>query len=296
MLSLDQLFDQDDTAAKPAISGKWFEIRIAPDLVSGELLNIGVGFIQARTRAFHFRLIDSAAPFVCLYGPRAREQFGFLLSVTREALTRHGPSSNISPHISFGEPRFAQGESAGQIVESLYRSVVTLARRVEQTAELLTPAERKAPRSTETLRKRIRRAFKTIDPKGYGDYWRDDPVVVNVDNRQRPIDMQIWQAQGALFTPRCFGIIVSSCYKDPHYRKAYLNGAYHDLTIARSYMQSGQGRGGIFILRPEDADNLSEIDNEIDNTVWALQKKFSISPYVEDLIDRLKEQALEFMH
>lgn len=295
MLTLDQLFDEDAAARKPTISGKWFEIRLAPDLVSGELLNIGVGFIQARTKAFFFRMIDSAAPFVCLYGPRAREQFGFLLSVTREALTTHGPSLHISPHINFGEPRFAQGDSPEQILDSLYRSVVTISRRTEEIAGFLTPAERKAPRSTDTLRKRIRHAFKKHDPKGFSDYWRDSPVVVNVDNRHRPIDMQIWHAQAGLFNPSCFGIIVSACYKDVHYRKAFLNGAYHDLTIARSFMPKEGGKGGVFILRPEDADNLQDIDNEIDNTVWALQKKFGITPYVEDLIERLKEKALEFM-
>lgn len=220
---------------------------------------------------------------------------GFLLTVAREALTTHGPSARISPHISFGEPRFAQGSSVEAVLDSMYRTVVTLGRRTTETAELLTPAERKAPRSTETIRKRIRRAFRQNDPKGFTDYWRDDPVAVPVDGHRRPIDMQIWQAQGGLFTPRCFGIIVSACYKDLHYRKAYLNGAYHDLTIARSYMQQGQGKGGIFILRPEDGDNLTQIDNEIDNTVWALQKKFQISPYVENMLDRLKEKALEFM-
>lgn len=295
MLTLDQLFDADSAAAKPSVTGKWFEIRLTPDLITGEILNIGVGFIQARTKRFFFKLLDSAAPFACLYGPRGREQFGFLLSVTREALTTHGPSDKISPHIAFGDPRYAQGDSVESILDSLYRTVVTLGRRTTETAELLTPAERKAPRSTETIRKRIRRAFRKNDPKGFTDYWRDDPVAVPVDGHRRPIDMQIWQAQAGLFNPRCFGIIVSACYKDPHYRKAYLNGAYHDLTIARAYMQQGQGKGGIFILRPEEGDNLAQIDNEIDNTVWALQKKFQISPYVEEMLDRLKEKALEFM-
>lgn len=295
MLTLDTLFDAEDTAAKPAVTGKWFEIRLAPDLITGEILNIGVGFIQARSKRFFFKLLDSAAPFACLYGARGREQFSFLLAVTREALLAHGPSDRISPHISFGELRSAQGASVEAILDSMYKTVVTLGRRAAETAELLTPAERKAPRSTETIRKRIRRAFRKNDPKGFTDYWRDDPVTVQVDGHRRPIDMQIWQAQAGLFNPRCFGIIVSACYKDQHYRKAYLNGAYHDLTIARAYMQQGQGKGGIFILRPEDGENLAQIDNEIDNTVWALEKKFGITPYVETLLDRLKEKALGFM-
>ena len=296
MLTLDRLFDEDRTAPKPSITGKWFEIRLTPDLVAGEILNIGVGFIQSRTKKFYFKLLDSAAPFTSLYGSGAREQFDFLLSVTRDALSAHGPSGNISQHITFGDQRSAQGITVQSILDSLYRSVVTLGRRAAETAELPSIHERKLPRSTETIRKQIRNAFSKHDPKGFTDYWRDAPVQVTADGRQRPIDMQIWQSQTNLYTPRCFGIIISVCYKDTHYRKAFLNGAYHDLTIARSYLaQEEKSKGGIFILRPEDGDSVEIIDNEIDNAVWALQKKFQILPHVENSPPRLLERALEFM-
>lgn len=293
MLTLDQLFDQDTEASKPSISGKWFEIRLTPDLATGEILNIGVGFVRARTREFYFRLLDSAAPFGCLYGPKGREQFGFLLSVTREALAAHGPSASISPQITYGAQRYAQGDSVEQILDSMYHTVVTLARRADVTAEALTPLERHAPRSTETIRKRIRRAFRTNDPKGFTSYWRDEPVTVPQEDRRRPIDMQIWQEEG-LFSPRCFATIVSACYRDRHYRSAFLNTAYHDLTIARSFIPAGRGKGGIFILRPDSGDQLEQIDNEIDNTTWALQRKFNIAAYVEQSLERLKEYAVAF--
>jgi len=293
MLTLDQLFDQDAAESKPRVSGKWFEIRLTPDLATGELLNIGVGFIRARTREFYFRLLDSAAPFGCLYGPKGKEQYGFLLAVAREALAAHGPSASISPQITFGQRRFAQGNSVEEILDSMYRAVVTLARRVDITAETLTPMERHAPRSTETIRKRIRRAFRANDPKGFTSYWRDAPVIVPADDRSRPIDMQIWQDEG-LFTPRCFATIVSTCYRDRHYRAAFLNTAYHDLTIARAFIKAGRGKGAIFILRPDAGDLLEKIDDEIDNTTWALAKKFNITPHVEQSIERLKERAMEF--
>lgn len=218
---------------------------------------------------------------------------GFLLNVVCDSLDTYGPSAKISPHISFGTPRYAQGDSAEEILQSLYRSIVTLGRRSAEAAEVLTEAERKTPRATEALRKKIRRAFRKNDPQGFTAYWHDDPVTVPVEGRRRPIDMQIWQANEGLFNPRCFGCIVSVCYSNPHYRKSYLNGAYHDLTIARSCIQDEKGRGGIFILRPKSGNE--QIENEIDDTIWALEKKFQITPYVEDGVDRLKDKALSFM-
>jgi hypothetical protein len=301
MLTLDPLFAADETAAKrPKISGKWFEIQLAPDLVSGERLNIGVGFIQARTRKFFFRLLDTPAPFACLYGPGAREQFGFLLRVVCESLEQHGPNAGISEQISFGVPRAAQGDSPQEIVDAFYQSVVTLGRRAQMDdADAPTPAERTAPRSTESIRKRIRRAFRSNDRDGFGRYWRDESVVLPIGNARHRIDLPIWQDQQELFSPRCFASIVSACYRNSHYRDGYLKGAYHGLTIARSYTL-GSAKGGVFILRPTEDPTIPNemklaIDNEIDDVTWVLKEKFAITPYVRDTLARIKEDALAFV-
>ncbi|MDR0379999.1 MAG: hypothetical protein LBI62_08690 [Candidatus Accumulibacter sp.] len=295
MLTLDSHPAADTIFPKPVVSGKWFEIRLTPDLITGEILNIGVGFVASRSKKFSFRLLESAAPFHCLYGPGGQEQFGFLLNVVRDSLETYGPSAKISPHISFGPSRPAQGNNAEEILQSLYRSVVTLGKRSAEAAEVLAETERKAPRVTEALRKKIRQALHEKDPHGFSAYWRDKPVIIPIGRHQCSIDIQLWQANEDFFSPRYFGSIVSVCYNDSHYRKAYLNGAYHDLTIARSCIQKGNGKGGFFILRPESShDNHEQIENEIDNAVWALEEKFHIKPYVEDDIDRLKDQALNF--
>jgi hypothetical protein len=294
MLNLDTLFDTSKSSPeKPAVMGKWFEIQLIPDLVSGELLNIGVGFVRARTKAFSFRLLASPAALACLYGPEAREQFGFLLDVTRQALAAHGPSAQIGPQIRLGTFKHAQGESVDAIIDNLYQTMVTLSRRPDEQLEY--QAERHPARSTESLRLKIRNAFRKNDPKGFTNYWRDEPVRIPVDQRNHLIGMQIWQEQG-LFNPRCFGAIVSACYRNPHYRSSNLNGAYHDLTLARAFMADSKSKGGVFILRPEDDPEIERIDNEIDNVAWALREKFMITPYVEDRPETLKERALEFAY
>lgn len=297
MLNLDDFSDPDADSGDPAIEGDWFEIRVAPDMLTGEILNIGVGFIEAQAKTFHFKLLSSAAPFGCLYGARGKEQFDFLLETTRRTLTQRGPTAHISPHISLGNPRHAQGGSAQEIVDSLYANVVTLARR-DGPADQTTNAdidEKCTARSTESVRKSIRKAFRKADPSGFTNYWRDTPVSIPVDDRVRNVDMQIWQPSGGLFGARCFGSIVSACYRDIHYRRSFLNGAYHDLTVARAYMQEGHGKGALFILCPTSGDNLTQIENEIDETTWVLDKKFGITPFVEHTIECLKDKSLAFM-
>lgn len=299
MLSLDNLNEASTPAPKPAVTGKWFEIRLTPDLVSGELLNIGVGFIQARTRLFFFKLLDSAAPFGCLYGPKGREQFGFLLNTVRESLASQGPISSISPHISYGQPRHAQGASVEAILDSLYQTVVTLGRRSVEI-EALT-AGYHVPRSTEHIRHKARIMMRKADPQGFTSYWRETPVSISADGHSRQLDVQIWQQQGNLFSPRSFATIVSTCYRSPLYRKAYLTGAYQDLTVARNFLQhiqekaAKESRGGVFILRSADDDYANDADNEIDTTVWALRKEYGITPHVEDNATKLLKQVLEFV-
>lgn len=297
MLTLDTLFEEDArTAGSPKVQGKWFEIRITPDLVTGELLNIGVGFVQARTKAFHFRLLESAQAFGCMYGPQGREQFEFLLGVVRQTLHIHGAAATLPQNISFGPPRFAAGDSGPAIVETMFNTVVTLARRAIALTDVEDPSHKGAGlRSTESVRKRIRRAFKKRDEKGFLDYWRDAPVEVRVDDVLHPLDCQVWKGKD-LVSSDCFASIVSSCYRDEHYRRSFLTGAYHSLTIARAY--SSSAKGGFFILAPDAhgtyASLITKINNEIDHTTWILRKKFNIAPEVETSMETIKEKALAF--
>jgi hypothetical protein len=218
-----------------------------------------------------------------------------MLAVTSAALKEHGPGAQISQHISFGDQRFAQGSSAEDIVSNMYSAVVTLGRLAEESANILSASESNAPRSTETLRKYLRRAFKKNDPNGYQHYWRDSPVIVPDDEGRRAINLQIWNDSNGLFNPQSFASIISVCYNNKHYRSSFLNGAYHDLTIARTYMGNNKSKGAIFILRPTSSEFMTEIENEIDNSTWILGKKFGIYPVVEDSKDSLTQKAISFM-
>jgi hypothetical protein len=297
MNTLDGLFNDDAQAvSKPKVQGKWFEVRLAPDLSTGEVLNIGVGFVQARTRRFYFRLLRDASPLQCLYGPAAREQFSFLLKVVHESLSTHGPVEGISPQITFGQPRYAAGDTPDQILDTLYRSMVTLARRRSENDGTVEAVEF-SRRSTERVRDRVRKAFRTIDPDGAQRVWRTHPVPMSLDDGLHTADLQIFKGED-LLAPTFFGSVISACYKHDPLRRGYMGSAFQSLATAREF-GGADARGRLFVLSPSSEDEfqpalMRDIENEIDNAAWALGMKFNIVTEAHDSIERIKELALEF--
>lgn len=286
------MIPQDPTAPKHHVEGKWFEIRVTPDMVSDELLNIGVGFVQSRTKAFHFRLLDNANAFGCLYGPKGKEQFGFLLEVARQALAAHGPSADISEQISFGRPRFAQGNNPSEIVDALFRSVVTLARRD------IDPAENALDRpSTSETRARIKASLKKRAPKQFARIWQDNPVEIILDRHACALDMPIWDPDPELLRGRRFATIISACSIETYHRKANFGSAFQDLTAARDYFRlvDNPARGGLFILRMPNDPLEQVIDAEIDRTTWLLEQRHKVEPFVEYTTAGLEKRLLEFV-
>lgn len=296
MLNLNDLITEDKQSlalVKPIV-GKWFEIRLFPDLISGEILNIGVGFIDSKSY-LHFRMLDNATPFACLYGKQSQESFQFLLNAVKNALSQDGIKSALGPQIELGKPRYIEGHSVEAILNKLYTSVVSLSRKsfIEDIQILKT-----SQRNTQDLRKTLGTRFKKRYEKNYRDFWKEDLTVVKVGNQIHHIDMPIW-AENTLLAPTCFGTIISVAYSDPIYRKSYLNTAYRDLTIARDYL-SKNANGGLFILRPDSKDTkftnlMNDIENEIDSTTWALMNKYKINAQVTENTDELEAAALNFV-
>lgn len=298
MLNLEDLIieDQQGLESIKPIVGKWFEIKLSPDLISGEILNIGVGFIDSRKK-LHFRILENSKPFACLYGKLAEESFQFLLVAVKNALLQYGLKSDLGPQIQLGKPRYIEGHTVDAILNKLYTSVVTLSRKsfVEVTQIL----QMSSQRNTQDLRKTLGKRFKKRFEKNYRDFWKEDLTIVKVGDQFHHIDMPIW-SENTLLGPTCFGTVISVAYIDSIYRKSYLNTAYKDLTIARDYLSSN-ARGGLFILRPDSKDLkyssiMNEIDNEIDSTTWALMNRYKIKAEVTEHTDQLEIAALNFAH
>lgn len=298
MLTIEDLIKTDKvtTPTRKLVKGKWCEIRVTPDLIAGELLNIGVCFIDSK-KLVHYKLMESANPFGCLYGKGSLEQFQHLLKATDFLLKENGVKANFGSHIKFGHFREYVGENVELILEELYTAVVTLGR--SKNIESI-DANNRIHRSINTadLRKNLLRRFKERHKDQYLQFWKDEPITVQQGGIYHAIDMPIWSADD-LLRPRCFGTVISVDYSDPVYRKSFLNTAYKDLTIARDYL-SKDAQGGIFILRPSLDSNseslINEIDNEIDATTWALINKYKIKAEVTETTALIEQSALAFVN
>ena len=86
----------------PIIKGRWFPIRLSPDLATGELLNIGIGFIDSNNQ-LHTKILSSTTPFRKLYGSAGASNFGFLLALLREHFARIDSADQLTTVIDQAE-------------------------------------------------------------------------------------------------------------------------------------------------------------------------------------------------
>lgn len=290
------LFDDADGGEDAATTGEWFPIRIMPDLATGELLNVGVVFVD-QTGQRHFRLIENARPFRCLYGATGQENYSFLLQVLREHLQRADALISPSPHIILGKRAYAAGESCDEVVNRLFGAMVAL-RCDEATHDVY----EKASVNTETARRNVFKAMKAKAPAQFERLVRNAPVRLE-DNRGNPLilDLPLWNDQPDMYSghgPR-FGTIVSAHYRDKVYRGSSLNGGSLGLLTAAMILGEQGGRGSLLILRPADGTEgydrkmLNLIENDIDTATFALQGRKDLRICVDTDYGRLAEAALE---
>lgn len=292
----ENLFDDAEDTRGATTTGKWFPIRVTPDLVTGELLNIGVGFLDAK-RKLHLKLIDSARPFQCLYGPAGLENFTFLLTVVREHLQKTGRAESPSPHITFGPRKFASGDTPEAILDSLYETMVTLAARDAGEDADETGAKRI---DTSAFRKLVFKAAKKSSEALYSRLFRHDPVVMtDAEGQRHELDLPLYAADSDLFRdgPR-YGTFVSAFFRSPVYRGFHLDGGVRNLWNTRAILP-GNGRGGLFILRPPDGTKgytnaaMDDIENDIDRATWPFIKMRNMRVEVSTDPHYLAECGLE---
>lgn len=288
------IFDDADEIAEPRIKGKWFPIRLTPDLATGELLNIGVGFIDAR-RKLHVRMLDSARAFRCLYGNAGLENFSFLLTVAREHFQRVGKPESPSPHILIGPRAYAAGGSVDEILDQLFHTMVTLGGMEEEEVEATNVETMDTPK----LRKLVFRMAKKYSPTIFNRMFRDQPISLDdASGQPHALDLPLWASDPELFRdgPR-YGTIVSAHFRSPVYRGFNLDGGCMNLWNTRSIIQNS-GRGGFLILRPSegtqgfDQSLINDIDNEIDRVVWPFLKMKNMLVEVSSDPETIADYAL----
>lgn len=278
----------------PEVRGMWFNIRVVPDLATGETLNIGVGFVGQDSQ-LQCQWLDRFEAFDCLYRNRlSAENVRLLVQIVRASMPKELPGGQLpllpSPHVVFSPLKFTSGESAEAILEDLFHETVTMAHVAPAKEEV---EEKPDSMNTATVRKRVFDALFQLDPMAMRivaetPEW---PVPLTTeDGRPRILDMP-------LRGPHRFGNVVSAWHRSKPSLELNMLRAEVDLDLAmRLYPQD---LGGLFIMRPPSPqwgfreEHHRQIDNIIDDLNWRMQIHH-LRFEVEDSDLRLAEHILEW--
>jgi len=257
-----------NTSPKHLVRGKWCAVRLTPNLRGEELINIGVAFKTTRGK-LSFRLLPSLQGFRAIYGENGVDNLEFLRMLLEDETheTHTLPLPEISPHLTYGPWKPAQGVSVDKILESMFQEVVTLKMRNEHAGGLGRTV------GTRDLRKSI---FHDLEKTGVQvkQILHEQRVKVSQGNRDVFLDLPIWREKD-LFRSDMYGSIVSTRYVNDVYRQHDLDSAFRNLNIARQFFAAPESRGGLFILKPEPDEGfpIRDIENDIDEIAWPLEKQ-----------------------
>ena len=296
-INLSDLFEQTAAAGikTPKIKGYIQILRIKPDLFTGEILNAGVIFQPLRSKAIYSRLIPTAYPFKILYGNNGMDNFGFLLKLIRDSLSRNSIPKELSPHIVWGERSFAQGETIEEILNYTYHTMITLADVKPEKDD----GQKVITINNEQARQRVGSLLKKSDPIFYERIYRKKPINSNFGDKHIKLDIPLYESNLNIENPRIlYGNIVSAVYRDDVYRGFYLNHGVTEMHNASYCLKDALG--SFYILRPTSDQgynkaNLSRIDTDIDKARFSLERH-DIKVYIEDDLNRIATKIQYSFH
>lgn len=301
----DQIFGYDlfsglPKSNLPLVEGQWFTIQLMPDLVAGEIFNIGVVFIKDGLEVHH-KIIPNSKPFFQLYGSNGADNFNFLLNIVRKRLQDGMYEKSPSPNIIYTEPAFASGTTIDEVLNSLYENMVRLNFRSDDDVI----SERNHCTSTDKIRSSIFSKIRKEMPKIYEDIYNPNPRSL-FDPRTKKdvlVDLPIWNGRGNIYENKnlCFGSIVSAAYKDQIHRGYHIDHGCTDIRNA-CLILGREVKAGLIIYRPsEGSDGFNEslqnqIDADIDrslNSLLAMQREdYHISITVTDKQEEILQGVL----
>ncbi|MEE4463088.1 hypothetical protein V2S84_13445 [Azotobacter chroococcum] len=259
---------------QPHVEGKWFNIRFCPDMLAGEQINIGVGFVDQHGTV-HGRFTDDISRLQCLYDDRIDlDELRFLVDLTASQYDRasysHILQSPVSPQIVIGEPSPASGEDIQGILRDFFNETVALA----------------SPRADGRKRSARFHSYSNEAVRGDVFRWIADHHS-NIARRILPSSTRFTirvndhgtTQEHAVELPirvpgRAAGSVVSAYCSAPQTAELRILQAAITLNTAIRHLRDE--RCGLFILRPGDnsglpASTLARFDDMIDENVWKLR-------------------------
>lgn len=281
--SIKALTSMVEKRSHPKTSGQWFSIRWTPDIGTGEILNLGLCFIDSESRNITVRTLADYSRLHCLYSKAIEGDCRLLISVVRKALENHLFDESPSLNISYGKPQWAQGESAEEIVESIYRQIVTLEPTPQREENHLVDDHPVQAVKTEHLVNVI-----------YGGIRRRAGISASGIIPQSPY-FQVPYPNGmrSLYVPLVgqnderFGSIVSNVYKTPAVCETKILRAHMDLETVL-LTRNPEADAAIFVQKPtpsifadKEDKRLRIFDEMYDLFTWKMSK--------QDIIFRMEE-------
>ncbi|CNB67442.1 Uncharacterised protein [Yersinia frederiksenii] len=283
MINFDSILSEH--ANKPIVSGEWFTIQWSPDVATGEKLNIGVCFKDSLGTTF-VQTLEYYDRINCLYSSEMVFHLRLACDLAKEAaLTRAAFVSNPFHNISFKSNGYAQGESADDVVLSLFTNVVPLAKKISKGKERA---------FSHTSRERL---YNIMD-----GYLKDN---LEFDEYFSMIDpsptkrVSIGKITQSIYLPyrasNSLATIASASYSDENLAKCHLFDAQRDISLALQNYKEYRS-GAIFILSPNETlkvEKRDQVDLEIDKFCWYL-KTLGIETEVDSDAEGLSDKAVEW--
>lgn len=259
-------------------TGQAFNVRVIPDLFTGECFNIGVAGIAADGTRY-IKVIEEVGRLECLYGKTA-ENVLFLAELAADAFMagREAPS----PNIIFDKPTPFWNNTLQRTIAQLFADQVTVAIPMRQEDE---PMD--APDS-DRVRASIYDMLRLKGPTGLVDKLipQSPMVVVNTSRGPKTVKIPL-QADTAI------GGIESAAYS-PQTVRMHLMDAMINLEFAADAWQ--MTRTGIFIARPvlakKHEPRLRQIDAAIEHVVSRAPRTCHVA--IESDLDALTDEILNW--
>ena len=265
------------TAGTLIPAGMTFNIRVIPDLFTGEMLNVGVAVITNNGKRM-VRVINEPGRLVALYGEDSAKTIVFLAKLAEQAVERSAAAP--SPNLLFSDPQPFFNMEAEAALSQFFRDQVTVA------IPMRLDVKRTEPLKTEKLRAQVYQLLrgKSRFMESDGIIPQSPQAVIQTDKGTRSVGIPLQPINGA-------GGLESADYSGQTVR-LHLMDALLDIEYAAESRKLT--KLGLFIARPTGmAPNKQiEIDNAIDSVTWRAPQNCRVE--VESDIEKLAEQILDW--
>lgn len=292
----------NSSGSSDLISGSWFTVRFMPDRISGEIFNIGVVFID-KTNKCHYRILETTDAFRCLFGASGTANIKFMLDIVEEMFANNNYTVTPSPHIIYSNYQTARGESVDEILDDLYRSMVSLICRDEKKSK------KSQTLGTTQLRQKV---FSQIESKRKGmkdKIYNSDPFLITNDSNEKAmlVDMPISKYSLGDFNTRAeyYGTIVSAAYLDDIHRRYNIDYVgCTNVTNCCEILGKAIKASIIIYVPPVDEIIFTEavqinIRNELDKCLYSLEKMnkdgYDIDIQIAHSSEECGNKVLEFV-